>query len=336
MHFKLYFPRWFWPDNLGDSIMVSSVFRAIKETYDPCFLEVITDETLVNTFHNDPYVDKIREPYWWEKALPEKVYKKKLTKFFFNFKEQKSFIIWPDWQEKTFKHLHEKHNLDMCINYPYKNILSYNFAFQINDDIANFYDLRPRIYLTKDETNQAKKELNKNSIAINVAKIRHTQKRTDGENLRYKRKNWEILVGEIKKAFPSLIVYEIGQDKFEGIGDRFIPYCSFRKLASLLNEMKLVILSDGGIHNVCNAIDKKVILFQSYEWNPPDLFKMQNAIFYENLHQKCRTQCHLFSEILQIPTLSNSCDKRCYLLDPRKLADECIKDLRESFEVASR
>jgi ADP-heptose:LPS heptosyltransferase len=335
MHFKLYFPRWFWPNNLGDSIMLSSVFKAIKETYSPCFLEVITDETLVNTFHNDLYADKIREPHWWEKGLPEKVYKKKLTNFFINFKGQKSFVIWPDWQEKTFKYLSKKHNLDECINSPYKNIISYNFASQISDDIANFHDLRPRIYLTQDETSQAKKELNKNSIAINIAEIRYTQKRTDGENLRYKRESWETLVSEIKHAFPSLTVCEVGQDKFEGIGDKFIPNCSFRKLASLLNEMKLVILSDGGVHNVCNAIDKKVILFQAYEWNPPDLFKMHNAIFNESLHEKCRKRCHLFSDILNLPTMSTNCNKKCYILDPTKLACECINYLKESHEGTS-
>jgi ADP-heptose:LPS heptosyltransferase len=324
MHIKLYFPRWFWSDNLGDSMMLSSVFKAIKAVYNPSLFEVITDEVLVNTFYNDPYIDIIRQPNWRERILPEKVYKEKHTKYFLNSRNTETFVIWPDWQKKLFAYLSNENNLNECINAPYKNILSYNFAFQISGKVAQFHDLRPRIYLTDDEIREAKKIINNNSIAINVAHIRYTQNRTDRETLRYKRNSWKRLVNEIKKAFPSLRIYEIGQNQFEGIGDKFIPKSSFRKLAALLNEMNLVILSDGGIHHVCNAIDKNVLLFQGYEWNPPDLYKMHNAIFNETYHTECRKQCHLFSEISQIPSAITNCHRECYLLDPVKLAHDCI------------
>ena len=324
MRIKLYFPRWFWSDNLGDSIMLSSVFKAIKEVYDPSLFEVITDEVLVNTFYNDPYIDIIRQPNWWERILPEKVYKGKHTKYFLNSRNTTAFVIWPDWQKKTFNYLSNERNLNACTNTPYKNILSYNFAFQISGKVAQFHDLRPKIYLTDDEIREAKKNINSNSIAINVARIRYTQSRTDGEMLRYKKKSWIKFVKEIKIKFPSLTVYEIGQDKFEGIGDKFIAKCSFRKLAALLNAMKLVILSDGGIHHVCNAIDKKVLLFQAYEWNPPDLYKMHNTIFNETYHTECRKECHLFAEIIGKPCAMEKCNRECYLLDPVKLAQDCI------------
>ena len=329
-HIKLYFPRWFWSNNLGDSIMLSSVFKAIKELYDPRLFEVITDETLASTFYNDPYIDLIRQPNWWEKFLPENFYKKKYIANHLKRKNIQIFVIWPDWQKEVFTHLSNESNLKECINAPYKNILSYNFAFQISDEVAQFHDLRPRIHLTDDEIREAKKIIGKNSIAINVARIRYTQSRTDGEMLRYKKKSWEKFVKEIKDKFPSLTVYEIGQNNFEGIGDKFIPKCSFRKLAARLNEMKLVILSDGGIHHVCNAIDKKVLLFQSYEWNPPDLYKMHNTIFNENYHTECRKQCHLFSDILQIPSAKENCEKKCYWLDPSQLAQDCINHLKEN------
>ena len=324
MHIKLYFPRWFWSENLGDSIMLSSVFKAIREVYNPKLFEAITDEVLVNTFYNNYYIDIVRQPNWWEKILPEKVYKEKHTKYFLNSRNTETFVIWPDWQKETFTYLSNERNLNECINAPYKNILSYNFAFQISGKIAQFHDLRPRIYLADDEIREAKEIINSASIAINVAHIRYTQNRTDGEILRYKRNSWKRLVNEIKKNFPSLTIYEIGQNQFEEIGDKFIPKCSLRKLAALLNEMKLVILSDGGIHHVCNAIDKKVVLFKGYEWNPPDLFKMHNAIFNESYHTRCRKECHLFAEIMNKPCAMEKCNKECYLLDPVRLAQDCI------------
>jgi len=309
--------------------MLSSVFKAIKEVYDPCLFEVITDEVLVNTFYNDPHVDHIRQPNWWERILPEKVYKEKHTKYFLNSRSTTIFIIWPSWQEQLFTHLSNENNLNECINAPYKNILSYNFAVQIGNDMVQFHDLRPRIYLTDNEIREAKKGIDRNSIAINVARIRYTQTRTDGEQLRYKRESWERFVKEIKYKFPSLTIYEIGQDQFEGIGDKFIPKCSFRELAASLNEMKMVILSDGGIHHVCNAIDKEVLLFQAYEWNPPDLYKMHNTIFNETYHTECRKRCHIFAEMIGKPCAVEKCDRECYLLDPVKLAQDCIKYLKE-------
>lgn len=328
-HIKLYFPRWFWQENLGDSIMLSSVFKAVKTVFDPCFFEVITDKVLVDTFYNDPFVDNLRHAYWWEKHLPENYfYKKKHIDLFFKKKDKQIFVIWPDWQEKMFSCLSKNNNMEECIHSPYKNILSYNFALQIGDEIVKFDDLRPRIYFTDAEIREAKKRVAENSIAINIATIRYTQTRKDGEALRYKRNSWEKFVCKVKKLFPELTIYEIGQNRFEGIGDKFIPKCNIRQLAAILNEMRLVVLSDGGIHAVCNAIDKKVLLFQAYEWNPPDLFKMHNAIFNESYHIECRKQCHLFTDILKISSAKENCERECYALDPLKLAQDCIDHLK--------
>lgn len=310
--------------------MVSSVFKAVKTVYAPCFFEVITDKVLVDTFYNDPFVDNLRLAYWWEKHLPENYfYKKKHIDLLFNKKDEKAFVIWPDWQEKMFSYLSKNNNLEECINAPYKNILSYNFASQLCDEIVQFDDLRPRIYLTDAEIQEAKKRVVEDSIAINIAAIRCTQSRTDGEVLRYKKNSWKKFVNEVKEVFPKLTIYEIGQDRFEGIGDKFIPKCDFRQMAAILNEMNIVVLSDGGIHEVCNAIDKKILLFQAYEWNPPDLFKMHNAIFNESYHTECRKQCHLFNDILKISSAKEYCKRECYALDPLKLAQDCIDYLTQ-------
>lgn len=240
------------------------------------------------------------------------------------------FVIWPEWKAETFAYLAEDNNLEKCIDSPYKNIISYNYALQISSEVATFPDLRPRIYLTDNEIEAAKKGIHPNSIAINMARIRNTQSRMDGERLRYKKKSWDNFVKEIKSFDPTITIYEVGQDQYQGLGDVFLPNTTIRKTSAVLNEMRLVVLSDGGCHNICNAIDKKVLLFQGYEWNPPDLFKMGNAIFNPEYHVECRKGCHLFTDILKIKSLKDTCSRECYALDPHRLAADCIKYLREN------
>lgn len=324
--------------------MLSSLFKPLKNIYAPCYVEVITDECMISTFHNDPYVDHFRKPHWFERSIPVLMYRKmggqsvsrkKTRHAFISYllnkrvqnrvlKSHLRFFVFPEWKERTFRYLAYGDNLMYCIDSANKNILSVNFALQIDDCVVEYPDLRPRIYLSEKEIDDAKKQIPPNSIGINVARIRDDQQRNDGERLRYRRKKWELLVHAIKKYDSSLTIAEIGQEQFEGIGDVFIPNKSIRTTASILKACRLVILSDGGLHNICNAVDQPVLLFQAYEMNPPDLFKMGNALFNETYHCECRKQCHLFSDILQIPSKRSTCNKECYNLAPERLAHDCI------------
>ncbi|MBF0381072.1 MAG: hypothetical protein HQL69_08640 [Magnetococcales bacterium] len=316
MRIKLYFPRWRFSYNLGDTVMLSCLFKGIKESYQPDWFEVIGDETMVELFYNDPYVDRFRAGSWLER---------KTLKYFGDRSKRKNpvFLVLPEWNPKVFEYLAIGDNLQRMIAHPRQNILSLVYAQQINPELFTFDDLRPRIHLTKKEITKAQRQIGDNSIAIHVADIRGRQKRDDGERLRYSLASWQRLVAELKTADPTLKIYEVGNNIFHGLGDIHIPPGSIRKLAAQLNAMKLVVLSDGGVHNLCNAIDKKVVLFQGYEWNPPDMFKMGNGLFNESIHLECRKKCHIFSDILKIEKASNSCQKECYALDPVLLAKEC-------------
>ncbi|MBF0445894.1 MAG: hypothetical protein HQL68_09900 [Magnetococcales bacterium] len=316
MRIKLLFPRWKFSYNLGDTVMLSCLFKAIKEFYRPDYFEVIGDNTMVELFANDPYVDHFRAGSLLEK---------KTLKFYGDRSQNKNpvFLVLPEWNRAVFKYLAIADNLQKMIDHPRQNILSLVYAQQINPELFTFDDLRPRIHLTPEEITEADKQIGDNSIAIHVADIRGRQKRDDGEKLRYSFAGWQRLIKELKKADPTLKIYEVGSFKFHGLGDVHIPHGSIRKLAAQLNAMKLVILSDGGVHNLCNAIDKKVVLFQGYEWNPPDMFKMGNGLFNEAIHLECRKKCHIFSDILRIEQASKSCKKECYDLDPVLLAKEC-------------
>jgi hypothetical protein len=344
----LYFPRWLFSGNVGDTVMISSLFKAIKSVYPASVFDVISDEVVNATFYNDPHVDSFRLPTDAERKIPARRFDSlggpkqrrgmSLPRFGTarrplaagTYAPVLCFYVMPEWKKALFSRLGKPANLAELISAPGKNILSLNYAVQTSEDIVNFPDLRPRIYLTGDEIRRARSRIGPNAIGINLARIRDTQERRDGEQLRYKKTSWKVFVDKVKKYDPSLRVYEIGQEQSEGIGDEFLKNASIRETAALVHAMKLVVLSDGGLHHICTAVDREVLLFQAYEWNPPDLFKMANAIFSESYHTECRKRCHIFSEILMRPSLKKRCARECYDLDPSLLADDCIRFLQGS------
>ncbi len=122
-------------------------------------------------------------------------------------------------------------------------------------------------------------------------------------------------------------MYEVGQPEFLDIGDQFIPNSSLRESAAIIDQFDLTILSDGGLHNICNAVNAPVLLFQAYQNNAADLFVMKNAHYRQEYHTECRHKCDIFSKISGCDDEQNKCDKQCYQLDAKALADHCIEIL---------
>jgi len=317
------FPRWYFPYNLGDTVMLSSLFRAVKEQSPSKRLIVISDATTIETFNNDPHVEQFIDAPSWVQSISKKIYPL-IHKIPF------LHIIWPGWKSETYAILRENNNLHELIDASYKNILSINYAVQINKELAHSSDLRPRIYLENHEIESAREKIEPNSIGIHIARIRGSQSRKDQSEFRYNLHRWKKLCQLLKEELPKLTIYEIGDADFRQVGDKHIPIMSIRETAAHIHCMDLVILSDGGIHNICNAIDKKVLLFQAYEWNPPELFKMGNAIFSPQYHPDCRKRCHIFTDILQTASAKESCQRECYNLPPENLAHDCISHLKQS------
>lgn len=320
------FPRWYFPYNLGDTVMLSCLFKAVKNTTPKRKLIVISDTTTAETFYNDPFVDQFIEAPSWISAISKKLYPLINRIPFLH-------IIWPSWKEETYSYLRSRDNLHDLISSPYKNILSIDYALQINNTLATSIDLRPRIYLNKKEITTASETIDKRSIGIHIARIRGSQSREDHSKFRYNLHRWKKLCEILKEKIPELTIYEVGEADFQQIGDKYIPIMDIRKTAAHLNALDLVILSDGGVHNICNAIDKKVLLFQAYEWNPPELFKMGNASFSPQYHPSCRKTCHIFSDISQTESSKKSCNRECYNLAPENLASDCIKLLKENYST---
>jgi len=316
-NFYLYFPRWRFSYNLGDTVMLSCLFKAIKEVYKPKKLVVVGDQVVVDTFLNDPYVDKFRSATWIEK----KIFKRRTKWKWFG---SCLVCIEPTWQYRGLsEYFRTVQSLDDLIKEPNKNILSINYALQVGAELLDYPDLRPRIYLTKEEIQEAKDRFKMGDAAIGIhpARIRHSQLRLDGDHLRLKRSIWEQMLRVLKERNPKLVIYELGTEEFQGIGDRFVERGSIRELAAVIENLRLVILSDGGVHHVCNSISKTVYLFQGYEYAASDLCMMTNGVFDEDLYPQCRRECDLFAIFNKKQNKISNCTWRyCYEIDPTKMA----------------
>ncbi|MBI5677238.1 MAG: glycosyltransferase [Planctomycetes bacterium] len=323
-----YIPRWLFPNNIGDSILSASLISPIKKRFPDKTLPVVCDDFLSQIYETNPHVHKVRGPYFDEINDPN-YWQQSIQK-------QRDFIsIWPDWHPGLFDLLRQDNNLNQMINASDKNIIICNYLFQNNFHPLDTIDTLPKLYLTNDDIKMAKECMNectsRYKVCIVVSERRPSEKRVGCSPLRYSEKSWRRFVERLKILLGDVTVFEVGNPINYHIGDYYISHTQhILEFAAVLNEMDIGVLSDGGVHHIFNAIDKKYVLFQAYECNAPEFYLMQaNGTFDPSLHQECRFQCHLFSRIMNTEDRSKKCNHACYELDPRKLAEFTVHKLLE-------
>ena len=130
---SLFFPRWQFPNNLGDSIMFTFVpdlfANIIGEPVD-----VVTDEQLGEILIKDSAVKSIKKPL---------------------LKDAESYRpIMPVWHPNVFKVF--KQQYQTLVDHPTANIITLNYLLQLGleDWIHKDFDLSPRIYGIPKPSNQ--------------------------------------------------------------------------------------------------------------------------------------------------------------------------------------
>ena len=117
---KLYFPKWLFPNNLGDSLNVTFVPKILKAIYPNKKLEVITYGFLIDVFKIDPNVDVVRLPHQHELYLD-------YTSYAFNKDQDENIkVIYPDWHPKVFSFWKKNH--EILHNHPTANLITINFS----------------------------------------------------------------------------------------------------------------------------------------------------------------------------------------------------------------
>ena len=317
---KFYFPRWFWPENLGDSIISTFIPRLLNHHYNDK-IEVITHgNDLIECFKENPYVCNVREPYKEEiKSMPEWISRAH---------DPKQFCVCPDFHPQTWKTWSD--NFDNFYNHPTANIITLSYLLQLGLEqyIFTDYNLLPFIPVHKKKP----KLSNKLNIAIVPAdKLggRPTpHPGCDGIGLRLNGSNgiksWKIITKTLKNSFDCTL-YEFSFKNYN-LGDVHIPHISsYVDLATFCKGFDFAILSDGGLHHVFNSQQVPVYLLGAQKVNKPYFFKLKNGYFNDTLYNKCLFNCE--KTILNMngwPSLDDVCNLSCEQINPTAIGEDIV------------
>lgn len=317
----LYIPRWFYPNNLGDSIHSFFAPKVIKKKNPGCTLEVITTGPLVDLMAMNPYVDSVREP------SPFEIQNRKQWMVFGHGPNPtpEIYTVFAEWHPKLWDFWNK--NFDHFSNHPTANLLTVNGLLQLGLEDYLFDDTDLHTPLKLDVARE-KKTLGI-VPATKLAGRPSPHPGCDGKGLRFNGddgNSWRLFVNRIKELDSTIHVVEYSYENF-GIGDEHVPHKDWLDLAKECARPTVAVLSDGGLHHVFNLQETPVVLLGAQKVNKPHFFKMGNAKFYEDLHSKCLGKC--YNNICNLsgwPDLDATCDNSCETVDPVALANKVYED----------
>lgn len=323
---KIYFPRWFFPQNLGDSLIFTFVPDLLKKINPNSQIEVISYGLVNDILKHNPNVNISREPYSSELYLDYVSYA------FSETKHKDINVIYPDWHPKTFSFWKENHKF--LVDHPSVNIITLNYLLQLGleNTIFSDFDFFPRANVPI---------TNKKDDFINIGIVPATKlsgKQTphtncDGIGFRFNGPNgldsWSRFVKRLKTQNKKIKIYEFSKENFN-LGDEHCKDTGdIFSLIKNIDNIDLGIMSDGGVHHAFNLRKKPIVLFQAGILCKVEFLKLGNAFYPEHLHLKCRKQCpSFFTEVFQGVDLSKTCKKECENLSPEFLADYTIEKIK--------
>jgi len=316
MKIKFFFPKWHFPNNIGDSVNATFIPKVLKRVYPNSEIEVITYGFLLDVFKNDPNVKSVRQPNNGELYIDFKSYA------FSETQSPEVKIVYPEWHPKVFEFWGKNH--DFLVNHKTSNLITVNFLLQLKLEHLLFdenYDFREDFYYNN------KNEKISNIINVGIVPSTKLAGRPtphpgcDGIGLRFNGPNgiesWSKFVKNLKSLNPNIIIHEFSFENF-GLGDIHYPHTdNIFELVDQVDKMDIGVMSDGGLHHIFNARNKPVVLFQATKVNKCEFFMLENTYFPEHLHLDCRKSCRsYFSETLQTKDSSLTCNLECENLNP--------------------
>jgi hypothetical protein len=326
MNRLLVIPRWFYPNNLGDSIVTTAMPAAFKSLYPNDLLTVCTSGELLNVFCKHPLVDEIVVPSTELLAVLPNVWKEHALHKTHAFPPN-MHIVWPEWHPHVWDFWNGK--FDFFANHPTANLLTVNMLLQLNmlSVIFNKTNLRPIIPITKQD-----RETRTLAIvpATKLSGRPDPHPGCDGKGMRFNGDNgqsWQLFVKTIKQLDSSIKIIEFSYENF-GFGDEHIPHKEdWFELAKECAKPTVAVLSDGGMHHMFNSQLTPVVLLGAQTINKPYFFQLSNSIFYEDLHSKCLNKCDkTIRSLTGWPDLHHTCDGSCQTVDPVSLANKVYED----------
>lgn len=315
---NFYYPRWLWPNNLGDSIMTTFIPKVLKSVIKD-EITVITDYELGEVFKKDKNVDYVRQPNSNE-ILNHSTWKD----IAFN---KKAITVYPEWHPSLWDVWNSK--FDYFYQHPSINLITLNYCLQLGIplDLAeeNYY---PEVFC--EDTPK------KNYVAIvpdtKLAGRPSPHPGCDGVGYRlagtHGYEYWKKIVSAIKNYDSSIKIYEFSRDN-NNLGNYHVSKLPILELAKLVKSMKLGIMSDGGMHHIFNSQRTKVYLLGAQKINKPYFFKLSNGIYDESCYSKCLTRCKpTITKLSGWPSLDSVCNGDCESPDIDLMVSNILSSLK--------
>ncbi len=325
MKIKIIYPNWAVnPYNVGDTICTTSVVKAVLDRYPDAEVTYVSNEFACEMFANHPRV-KTELPDNVLLYFADRDWREALRKGWRFADEDLIIMLYPEWQTDLWDYLGVPDNLDNMLDNPEANIITYNFCRMAG--FEDFREQRPEIILSHEDRSVVNTIMLPGDkwVALNVAPKRQSQIKPDESQFRYD----ILLTAQVanKLREHGYKILEVGYKDYLGIGDTWLGHRPLRECCAIMEKCKLFIGNDGGMHNVANAVNMPVLLFQSYPYNPPELFTMGNGTVLDN---GCpyNQSCDHWAKIKHVSDAKTGCDKMCENLSPESIVEKALEILR--------
>lgn len=321
MNCYLYIPRWFYPNNLGDSIHSFFAPKVIKKKYPRCILEVVTHGELVDLMKINPYVDIVRQESPFEIGS-----RQQWETFAMGQNPQPNiFTLFAEWHPRLWEFWNE--NFDEFVNHPTANVLTVNSLLQLGmeDLLFDGTDFYTPLDLGI--------EREKKTLGI-VPATKLSGKSTphpgcDGQGFRFNGDDgasWRTFVNTIKSLDKNIYIIEYSPKNL-GLGDEHIGELPWPELLKQVSRPSVSIMTDGGLHHAFNIVQSPLVFLSSQQISKESHLMLGNGRFYPELHAKCMSRCYnKLRTLTGWEDLNNTCDKSCQTVDPKILAEKVFKD----------
>lgn len=326
MNRLLYFPRWLFPNNLGDSCVFAIIPKLIKELWPKDTIEVVTYGSLIPLLERSKHVDVVREPTPKELLRPISFIQ---AAFHENTRNEKHQVIYPENHPKLFSTIRD--NFDKFVTHDSLNFILLNYLLQlglvdefINQKQFNIFELDSEVKRVSSEFNIAVCPMTK----TNGKSTAHPGCNGKGFRLNGDKglESWKELAYGIKDGTGSGI-YEFSPSHL-GIGDYHVGHKdSMLDLYLESLEIDYVLTTDGGYHHLFNLSRTPLSLFTGTKVTKPEFMQLGNA-FVPDVHLECRKTCSSFySEVFGVEDKSSTCNLECERVDIKKLTRLCQEDI---------
>lgn len=314
-------PRWFYPNNLGDSVVCTFIPKVIKKKYPYCKLTVITHGDLLDVLSEDPLVDVCRGPLTQREVGSPQIWMSG------KYLQENEYAVYPEWHYSVWTYWND--NFEFFAAHPTANILTVNVLLQLGmtEYLFDGTDLRPSIPVGRCRVASDK------CLGI-VPATKLSGKPTphpgcNGKGMRFngdEGESWKRFVKRFRELCPDVEVFEFS-DTSLGFGDTYVPPMSWKATAAWCKKMTVSVMNDGGMHHIFNSQSAPVVLTGSWQISKAEHVALSNATMYPDLYEECAYECG--SNIRSLRSwkdIEKTCTGACEKISPEKLAEYVARD----------